>query len=386
LAGPQVMMGYWNKPEETAGMIRDGWLYTGDLARVDADGYCYIVGRKKDMILCGGFNVYPDEIDRIFAGHPAVAEAATIGIPDARRGETVKTFVVLKAGQQATAEELIAYCRDNLAPFKVPRAIEFRAELPKSTVLKVLRRELRDQELAKRSAPALVSPALAAVTFAAAQGPPGTDIYLADLNARGARVTVGAPVNVTDRAGYDNQPFFTPDGRSFLYTSIRDGQADIWRYDFVEGRSLPVTTTPESEYSATPLPDGSGFSVVRVEADSTQRLWRFDWDGGHPTLMLPGVKPVGYHAWGDGHTLALFVLGQPATLQVADLRAGTATPVARDIGRGVQRIPGDRAAISFVQKSAPPDSTWMVAELDLGTRAIRPLVRTLPSVDQYAWT
>lgn len=236
------------------------------------------------------------------------------------------------------------------------------------------------------AAPALLSLALAAATVAAAQAPPGTDIYLADLNARGVRVTVGAPVNATHRTGYDNQPFFTPDGRSFLYTSARDGQTDIWRYDFVEGRSLPVTTTPESEYSATPLPDGSGFSVVRVEADSTQRLWRFDWDGGHPTLILPGVKPVGYHAWGDGHTVALFVLGQPATLQIADLRPGTATPVAWDIGRGVQRIPGDRPAISFVQKSAPPDSTWVVAELDLDTRAIRPLVRTLPSVDQYAWT
>ena len=387
LAGPQVMVGYWNKPDETAGLIRDGWLYSGDLARVDEDGYCYIVGRKKDMILCGGFNVYPDEIDRILAGHPAVAEAATIGIPDERRGETVKSFVVVKSGQRATAEELIAYCRENLAPFKVPRAIEFRSELPKSTVLKVLRRELRDQELAKRTAPALLGLALTALSLAAAQGPPGTDIFLAELRARGAgdRVEVGAPVNVTHRPGYDNQPFFTPDGRGFLFTSVTDGQADIWRYDIVAGRSVQLTrTTPESEYSATPLPDGSGFSVVRVEADSTQRLWRFDWDGGHPALVLAGVKPVGYHAWGDGNTVALFVLGDTATLQVADLRSGTATPVARNIGRGVQRIPGAGTRISFVQKG--PDSTWAVAELDLATRQVRNLVRTLPGVDQYAWT
>ena len=387
LAGPQVMVGYWNKPDETAGMIRDGWLYTGDLARVDEDGYCYIVGRKKDMILCGGFNVYPDEIDRILAGHPAVAEAATIGIPDERRGETVKTFIVLKAGQRATAEELIAYCRENLAPFKVPRAIEFRSELPKSTVLKVLRRELRDQELAKRTAPALLGIALTALSLAAAQGPPGTDIFLAELRARGPgdRVEVGAPVNVTHRPGYDNQPFFTPDGRGFLFTSVTDGQADIWRYDIAAARSTQVTkTTPESEYSATPLPDGSGFSVVRVEADSTQRLWRFDWDGTHPGLVLAGVKPVGYHAWGDARTVALFVLGDTATLQVADLRSGTAAPVARNIGRGVQRIPGADARISFVQKG--PDSTWAVAALDLATRQVRQLVRTLPGVDQYAWT
>jgi hypothetical protein len=227
--------------------------------------------------------------------------------------------------------------------------------------------------------------ALAAVTPAAAQAPPGTDIFLADLHARGARVTVGVPVNATHRTGYDNQPFFTPDGCGFLYTSVSGGQADIWRYDIVAGRGLPLTTTPESEYSATPLPDGSGFSVVRVEVDSTQRLWRFDWDGGHPTLVLPGVKPVGYHAWGDATTVALFVLGQPATLQVADLRTGTATLVARDIGRGVQRVPG-RAAISFVQKGATPDSAWAVAELDLATRQIRTLVRTLPGVDQYSWS
>jgi len=224
--------------------------------------------------------------------------------------------------------------------------------------------------------------ALAAVPLGA-QGPPGTDIFLVDLRERGGRMEIGAPVNVTHRAGYDNQPSFAPDGRSFLYTSVADGQADIWRYDIAAGRSVRLTTTPESEYSATPLPDGSGFSVVRVEADSTQRLWRFDWDGGHPTLILTGVKPVGYHAWGDANTVALFVLGEPATLQIADLRTGTATPVARDIGRGVQRIPG-RRAISFVQKGA--DSSWSVSEVDLATRQIRPLVRTLPGVDQYAWT
>src|SRR5205814_494402 len=203
-------------------------------ARVDQDGYYSIVGRKKDMILCGGFNVYPDEIDRILAGHPAVAEAATIGIPDARRGETVKSFIVVKSGHRATAEELVAYCREHLAPFKVPREIEFRPELPKSTVLKVLRRELRDQEVAKRSAGALAGLAFVAISLAFGQGPPGTDIFLAELRGRaGGRVAVGAPVNVTHRPGYDNQPFFTADGRGFLFTAVTDGQADIWRYDIV---------------------------------------------------------------------------------------------------------------------------------------------------------
>lgn len=151
IRGPQVMKGYWRKPEETAQVIRDGWLYTGDLAKVDEDGYCYIVGRKKDMILCSGYNVYPDEIDRVLMAHPAVLEAATIGIPDPKRGETVKSFVVLKPGYHATEQELQAYCRQYLAPYKVPEFIEFRAELPKSTILKILRRELREQELAKRA-------------------------------------------------------------------------------------------------------------------------------------------------------------------------------------------------------------------------------------------
>ncbi len=152
IKGPQVMKGYWNRPDATGDMIRDGWLYTGDIAIVDPDGYFFIVGRQKDMIVAGGYNIYPDEVDRVLMGHPAVLEAATIGLPDQKRGETVKSFVVLKTGQAATTEELIEYCRKELAAYKVPRQIEFRAELPKSTVLKILRRELREQELAKLAA------------------------------------------------------------------------------------------------------------------------------------------------------------------------------------------------------------------------------------------
>ncbi|HEX9692927.1 MAG TPA: long-chain fatty acid--CoA ligase [Gemmatimonadales bacterium] len=149
LRGPQVMRGYWNRPEADAEMLRDGWLYTGDLARMDEDGFFFIVGRKKDMIICSGFNVYPDEVDRMLMSHPAVLEAGTIGIPDPKRGETVKSFVVLRPGQTATEEELMAFCREGLAGYKVPRAIEFRVELPRSGVLKILRRQLRAEELAK---------------------------------------------------------------------------------------------------------------------------------------------------------------------------------------------------------------------------------------------
>ena len=146
--GPQVMKGYWNQPDETAEAVRQGWLYTGDIARVDDDGFFFIAGRKKEMIIAGGYNIYPDEVDAVLAAHPAVLEAATVGVPDERRGETVKSFVVLKKGRTATAEELIAYCRTELAAYKIPRQVEFRDELPKSAVGKYLRhvlQESRDQ-------------------------------------------------------------------------------------------------------------------------------------------------------------------------------------------------------------------------------------------------
>jgi long-chain acyl-CoA synthetase len=149
IKGPQVMAGYWNMPAETAGALRDGWLHTGDIATIDADGYHWIVGRKKDMILASGYNVYPDEVDGILMKHPAVLEAATIGVPDAKRGESIKSFIVLKPGEHATAEQIIAYCRSNLAAYKVPRIVEFRDSLPKSGILKILRMELRNQEREK---------------------------------------------------------------------------------------------------------------------------------------------------------------------------------------------------------------------------------------------
>lgn len=149
IRGPQVMKGYWQQPTETANVLREHaalgpglWLHTGDIAAVDEDGYFRIVDRKKDMIICGGFNVYPRDVEEALYRHPAVKEAAVLGIPDEYRGESVKAFVVLKEGQEASAEELIAFCRENLAKYKVPRVIEFRKELPKSAVGKVLRREL----------------------------------------------------------------------------------------------------------------------------------------------------------------------------------------------------------------------------------------------------
>jgi long-chain acyl-CoA synthetase len=145
IRGPQVMKGYWNMPEETEHAIRDGWLYTGDIARMDEDGYFYIIDRKKDLIIASGYNVYPREIEEVLYTHPAVLEAAVVGVPDAYRGETVKAFIVLKPGASATAEEIEQFCRQNLAVFKVPRQIEFRASLPKTAVGKILRRVLAEE-------------------------------------------------------------------------------------------------------------------------------------------------------------------------------------------------------------------------------------------------
>jgi long-chain acyl-CoA synthetase len=146
IKGPQVMKGYWKMPEETARTVRDGWLFTGDIARMDEDGYFYILDIKKDMIIAGGFNIYPMDIDQILAEHPKVAAAVAVGIPDRYRGETVKAFVVLKPGQTATEEEILSFCRQNLAKYKVPTGVEFREALPKSTSGKILRRILRRQE------------------------------------------------------------------------------------------------------------------------------------------------------------------------------------------------------------------------------------------------
>lgn len=213
---------------------------------------------------------------------------------------------------------------------------------------------------------------------------PTTDIYLADLRVERGRVRVGTPVNVTARAGYDNQPCFLRDGRAFLYTSIReDGQADVYRYDLRSSTSARVTTTSESEYSPTPLPRGKGFSAVRVEADSTQRLWAFDLDGGRPRVVLQGIKPVGYHAWGDEYTVGVFVLGTPPTLQVVDARTGEAQVVARDIGRSILRVPR-RTAISYVQRDSAAGP--LVKKVDVRTRVITPLVRTLAGGEFFAWT
>jgi long-chain acyl-CoA synthetase len=149
IKGPQIMMGYYNKPEETANVMHEGWYLSGDIGKFDEDGYLSVVDRKKDMIIAGGYNIYPVELDDVLMGHPKILEACTIGLPHEYRGETVKAFIVVKEGQELSEDEVIAYCKENLAAYKVPKIFEFIDELPKSAVGKILRRKLKEMEMDK---------------------------------------------------------------------------------------------------------------------------------------------------------------------------------------------------------------------------------------------
>jgi Tol biopolymer transport system component len=188
---------------------------------------------------------------------------------------------------------------------------------------------------------------------------------------------VGPPKNISNNPGYDNQPSFFPDGSGLLFTSNRDGkQTDIYRYDLAAGITQ-VTRTAESEYSPIVTPDRKTFSAIRVEADGTQRLWRFNLDGTNPRLVLENVKPVGYHVWIDETRLALFVLGsqgQPNTLQLADAKTGQSQIIESGIGRSLLLRP-DKGTVSFVHK--PASGHWVVKELDPRTRAVQTLTETV---------
>jgi long-chain acyl-CoA synthetase len=146
--GPQIMSGYRNLPAETAAALRGGWLYTGDIGEIDADGYLFIRDRKKDMAIVGGYNVYPREIDEVLYGHSDVSEVAAVGVPDAYRGEIIKAFVVARPGSSPRVDDLLAHCRENLARYKVPAAIEMVATLPKTPVGKIDKKALREMAAA----------------------------------------------------------------------------------------------------------------------------------------------------------------------------------------------------------------------------------------------
>jgi long-chain acyl-CoA synthetase len=147
--GPNVMKGYYNLPEATAEAMRNGWFHTGDMGHLDEDGFLYITERKKDMIIRGGFNIYPRDVEEVLYGHPSVLETAVVGIPDAKMGEEVRAYVVLRPGEKATAEELLAHARDHLAKYKTPKDVVFLDALPKNPIGKILKKDLR--EMAKQS-------------------------------------------------------------------------------------------------------------------------------------------------------------------------------------------------------------------------------------------
>lgn len=218
---------------------------------------------------------------------------------------------------------------------------------------------------------------------------PDSDIWVSEVLMRGQTLDLGKPVNMTHRAGYDNQPCFLPDSQSLLYTAAEtEGGTDIYRVSLATRTITRVTQTPESEYSPTPFgKPAAGFCTVRVEADSTQRLWRFDMDGKNPALVMTDVDSVGYFVWIDDTHLAAFVLGnekkkEPHTLRVVDVTSQAQTIVARDIGRSLQRIPGT-SDIVFTQPQGEDHFHFML--LRQGGRAGAPLIDAVGDGQDAAW-
>ena len=230
-----------------------------------------------------------------------------------------------------------------------------------------------------------------APTAAPQQPPPATEVYLADLGAPADPKFDGALLNISNNPYYDNQPSFTPDGRAILFTSVRGGAAaksDIYRYDIASKALTQLTHTEEAEYSPLVTPDGKTFSVIRVEADNTQRLWRFDLDGTNPRLVLENIKPVGYQAWIDATHLGLFVLGaqrEPSTLQLADVTTGKAEIIDSNIGRGLAIRP-NTATLTYVSKATTPWTLQGVGA-DRKPQIIGPLTAGPggPNVEDYSW-
>ena len=230
---------------------------------------------------------------------------------------------------------------------------------------------------------AIFSWLLAGLFVATADAQPATDVYLVSMEEGLPVISEEGPRRITDREGYDNQPNFSANSRLLRYTSMdTTGQTDIYQYVLTNNKGLRLTYTDESEYSATPQPGTLAYSVIRVEMDGTQRLWKFEKPGLPPELLLEDVKPVGYHAWVDSSRVALFVLGDPPTLQLADITTGKAEQVALNIGRSLHRIPGT-TKISFVHKET--DTDWMIKEFDPDTGGIFPVVGTFPGREDYAW-
>lgn len=219
-----------------------------------------------------------------------------------------------------------------------------------------------------------------------AQG--GTDIWVGELHGSGSALSLGELRNVTRRAGYDNQPQFTPDGNSLLYTRIGDdGRSDAWRVSVNgQSRSQLTRTVRRQEYSPTPMPDGRGFSAIVVEADSTQRLWAYDWNGVPQRVIVPALKPVGYHVWIGGGNIGAFVLSQPTprdpnALVLMNPQTERVDTLARGIGRAFARVPG-REAFTFVHFHG---DTAVLGEVDVRTRGVRRVVVLPQGAEYHVW-
>ncbi len=235
----------------------------------------------------------------------------------------------------------------------------------------------------------IVAAAAAGLLQASAQQPPpATDIYLLPLASGLASLNTARPSPIANAAGYENQPMFSLDGARILFAANHGAQTDVYVFDRATGRTSQLTDTPENENSPTYLPggigDAGGFSVVRTEPDRSQRLWRFDAQGGNPQIVLTEIKPVGYHAWADTDAVALYVLGQPATLRIASLKSGAAEIVASNIGRSLNRVPGT-GSVSFVQREASGE--FWIKQIEIASKVILPLVKAVEgSTDRdMAW-
>lgn len=207
---------------------------------------------------------------------------------------------------------------------------------------------------------------------------PNTEVYIFDLE----RTLLTKPVNVSATPGYDNQPHFTPDGKSLLFVSTLEGQTDVFRYELETGAKTRLTQSPGSEYSPTIMPDGAHFSTIVLEQDGRQLLWKYPLAGGEPQVVVPDLV-VGYHTWFDQDLLYSFVLGDTVTLQESDLAASTNRVLAHNVGRSLHKIPG-KGLVSFIDKRQP--DKWLIVSYNPANGRIEPIAIALPGVEDMAWS
>ncbi len=356
-----------------------------------------IIGNDNSLIggLLGALVLFiiNDRLVKYAYKHPRLRRAI-----EGRPEDLIRDGKVLRpalAHNCVTMEELVSAARKqgiqdihdvDHARLEVSGALSFTQKEP--TTSEKFREELlkRLEAIEKRLPAASAILLLALLPHAMrAQARPSTDVWVVSMHDMGSAIHFGEPVNLTHRTGYDNQPSFTPDGKTVLYTVIGDdGQGDAWKVPVAGGTPVRLTWAQKSVYSPTVTPDGESFSVIRVEPDSTQRLWRYPLHGqGSASLVLEKVKPVGYHVWIGDHTLGLFVLGNPATLQLADDRTGKSEVLARDIGRALVRVPG-RGAFTYLQQERGKPS-W-ITEVDVRTKTTRRIAQSPKGADYHVWT